>query len=103
MNKPVRWGNAAAIIRAIRGAQILLTPPACSMAGKAAAARDAVGLLDDVARACLRAGIASDPAKGFLAEIEKLRAAIEAEAETLKAWAEIGLDVENETPKGTDL
>ncbi len=96
MSEPHPWGNAAAVVRAIKGAQIFLTPPAAGMAGKAKAAREGLRLLDDVARACLRAGIASEPGKGFLADIEKLRAEIEVEADTLDAWAAIGLDDQND-------
>jgi hypothetical protein len=98
MSAPQKYGDPKKILDAIRGAQLFFTPPAGGMDAKAAAARDAARALDVVARGCLKAGIASEPGKGLMAEIEKLRAAIEIEAETLEAWAAMGLDDENDNP-----
>lgn len=95
MNKPA-FSNAAALRRVVRGSLILLTPPAPDMAGKAEAARNGARLLDDVARACLRAGIAAEPGQGLLAKIDALRAEISAEAEMLEVWAALGLGLDDE-------
>jgi hypothetical protein len=101
MKPAAKFSNPPAIRDLVKSAQRALIVPARGFDGKAAEARRACELLEEAARACLRAGIAEAiEGKGFVADLDAIRAKIRQEAEGLEGFARAGLaDTDTETEK----